>query len=1087
MNQDPVLKTPKSSKGKLKGSKKSPKTGEMELKSPKESTFKSPSSSKKKSKAKYTDGETDSPKTPKTPKVPKTPKSAKGTKKSAKKLLDAPTSAPAGSIKSPGKLKSKRRASSSKKKGEDGENSTWWNIENMPFLDDDGDGNPQPPGGLAAEEMRRRNEEVRKLRDKHLQEMQSTVKGGLVARLLEQARQKERESKPEVLNNVKAKPLNIDVETFEPRAFKRETEQKTIIKDMAKKNFILKDFVNTGAKTDIKKLMKAFESVECTKDENIITEGERGDDFYVVESGEVEIQVDDQTVATVGAGSTFGDRNLLYQAPWNVSVRAVGNQPIKVMRLNHKDYRGIMQTTVEAKEEAKKPPPPPLKYVSKKKQQEETDWLLNSKDVKEMKAIQAALKKILADDMERIKVLGEGQFGEVWLVAAKLPGMAAPAGKEKHEFALKIQAVTEDDEPMIRQEIQVMQELSHPFVSSLYTTFEDEDTIDMLLGLIPGGEIWDVIHKENEETGEWLSGIPETHAQFYSMVVADTLSFMHQQEYVFRDLKPENIMVDAKGYPIIVDFGFAKKIKGKTYTFCGTPNYLSPECVKNGGHNGAADWWAFGCVLYEMISGENPFYYDGLEQMELFQCICEDDPEPLKEGFSTPIVDLIDKLLIKDQDKRLGSGRKKGKEVLSHPFFSSLNLQRLRLKKIRAPWIPGEDQDKSAKKYSAALDKECAAAEEDDDDADDDEEERQRFEEEERVKQMAEAVLRKKKEAELQKQREKEIKRLEEEELRRKEEDELRRKREELQRLELEADRLKKEEEAAKERRRLEKEEKRRKAEEDRRLREEEDARLRLEEEQRKAKEDAELEEQRLREEVETKERARQEKKRKAKEEAEQKKLEEEEQERLRLEIERKAHEAEEAERHRHEEEERLEMERLRLEEEEKEKARRKQERRKKKEVEKQRELEEQKQEEQLARQREREREEILRQHQEEEERAVAAIPTSNQDDDGELSMDEVFKSSPTRAVGKLGQSWNGFSPSGRTTSRKADVDAVPDGLVPKLLNEHGKQISPGGNVYSQRHKEELNKSIGKGLVAERLAKAKAKDSSQVPSMFSYF
>jgi protein kinase A len=972
----------------------------------------------------------------------------------------------------------------------------------MPFLDNDDDKDGAPSNGLSEEEVRRRNEEVRKLREKHVLEMQSSVQGGLVSRLLEQARQKERESKPIALNNVRAKPLKIDADTYEPPVYKRDTEQKTLLKDMAKKNFILKDFVNTGAKTDIKRLMKAFESVECKKDEEIVTQGEQGNDFYVVESGEVEIQVDDKTVATVGAGSTFGDRNLLYQAPWNVSVRAVGSLPIKVMRLNHKDYRGIMQTTVEAKEEAKKPPPPLPKYVSKKAKEDENAWLQNSKDVKEMKAIQDALNKVSADDLERIKVLGEGQFGEVWLVATDLPGVAKPKGKSKHEFALKIQQVSEDDEPMIRGEIKVMQELSHPFVSTLYTTYEDEDTIDMLLGLIPGGEMWDVIHKENEETGEWLSGIPETHAQFYSMVVADTLSYMHNRQYVFRDLKPENIMVDAKGYPIIVDFGFAKKIQNKTYTFCGTPNYLSPECVKNAGHNAAADWWAFGVVLYEMISGENPFYYDGLEQMELFQCICEDEPEPLREGFSKSVVNLIDKLLIKDQDSRLGSGKRRGKDVLSHPFFNGLNLQRLRLKKIRAPWIPGEDQESGAKAYSAALDKERAKAAEDDDE---DAEEQQRIEEEKERKRLEE----KKREAKLQKQQEAEIKRLEEE-LR--QEEELRTKKKELELLQEEAERLRKEEEAEKERKRLETE-RRKKEEEERqhiklekerqRREEEERQRLQTEKDKRKAEEEAERERQRIqelqrqREEEEEKERIRQEKKQKAKEEAEQiakeqterkRREEEAEQERIRQEMERKAHEAEEAERQRRHEEERLEAERVRKEEEERqEKARKKEERRKQKESDKQRELELE-QEKELERQRELEKDEILRKHREETEAATKANKTSkSHDEETELSMDDVFRSSPSRAPGKLDKSWSGFSPSKRTKGRLPDVGSVPDGLVSTLLNEHGKIEKSGDNVYSRRHQEELNKSIGKGLVAQRLAKAKANDSSGVPSMFSYF
>lgn len=1076
------MRTPKSSKSKLKNPEKRSSNsnagdGDLELKLPSEKEFKSPSSKKKSSKhsSKVSGGEDGKT----TLKTPKTPKSSVSKKKKSVVGMDAPSSAPAGSgLKSPGKHKSKRRTSSKKKDDDDnnGEKPSWWKLENMPFLDnDDNDSGENKEHGLSVEEMRRRNEEVRKLRDKHVQELQNSVQTGLVSRLLEQAKQKEREAKPTILNNVRAKPLDIDVQTYEPPSYKRNNEQKTILKDAAKKNFILKDFVNTGAKTDIRKLVKAFESVEVKKDEQIITEGEQGDHFYVVESGEVEIQVDDKTVATAGAGSTFGERNLLYKAPWNVSVRATGSQPIKVLRLNHQAYRGIMQTT----EEAKKPPPPPPKYVSKKKE-DEYAWIQNSKDIKEMNAIKAALKEQTADDLERIKVLGEGQFGEVWLVSTRLPGVAVPQGKTKHEFALKIQNITEDEEPMIRGEVKVMQDLSHPFVSSLYRTYEDEDTIDMLLGLIPGGELWDVIHKENEETGEWLSGIPETHAQFYSMVVADTLSYMHTQQFVFRDLKPENIMLDAKGYPIVVDFGFAKQITNKTYTFCGTPNYISPEIVKNTGHNAAADWWAFGIVLYEMVSGENPFYYDGLDQMELFQCICEDDPEPLKELFSKSIVDLINKLLIKDIDKRLGSGTKKGKEILTHPFFSTLSLQRLRLKQVRAPFIPGEDKEVCNKQYSLTIEKERYAAENQVDPAEEAEEERRQLEE------------RKKKENEVQLRREAEIRQLEEEERQKKiQEEKLRHRKEmeEAQRRRLAEEQQLKEQAAERERLRLEEEEcKRLRLEELQRQKEKEEERERRLVE--KAKEEAD------RRQREEKEKLRLERVRVAKAEAERRRKDEEE--RLRLEEEENKEQAEK-ERLQQEEDERLEAERLQREEDaKKEKARRKEEYRKRKEQQEQDELERQETE-KLEKQREAERVRVLQQHQEESEAAAAApvtaasaLKATDQQEEADLSLDDVFRSqsSPTSlSPGKLDKSWSGFtSPSG--TKRGApDVGSVPDGMVSKLLNEHGKYEKSPSNPFHARHKEELNKSIGKGLVAQRLAKAKAAsdNNSSVPSMFSYF
>ena len=72
-------------------------------------------------------------------------------------------------------------------------------------------------------------------------------------------------------------------------------------------------------------------------------------------------------------------------------------------------------------------------------------------------------------------------------------------------------------------------------------------------------------------------------------------------------MKPENCLIDSKGYTKLVDFGFAKVLKGKTYTLCGTPEYLAPEIVLGRGHDKSVDYWAFGVLIYEMVTGYSPF------------------------------------------------------------------------------------------------------------------------------------------------------------------------------------------------------------------------------------------------------------------------------------------------------------------------------------------------------------------------------------------------------------------------------------------------------------------------------------------------
>jgi len=84
----------------------------------------------------------------------------------------------------------------------------------------------------------------------------------------------------------------------------------------------------------------------------------------------------------------------------------------------------------------------------------------------------------------------------------------------------------------------------------------------MLMQLVQGGELYSVIHTTRRD------GLPEQQARFYAAGVADGLAYMHRRSYVYRDLKPENVLIGSDGYPVIVDFGFAKKVTDKSKFHC---------------------------------------------------------------------------------------------------------------------------------------------------------------------------------------------------------------------------------------------------------------------------------------------------------------------------------------------------------------------------------------------------------------------------------------------------------------------------------------------------------------------------------------
>jgi protein kinase A len=329
----------------------------------------------------------------------------------------------------------------------------------------------------------------------------------------------------------------------------------------------------------------------------------------------------------------------------------------------------------------KKSQPKKRKKLEKKKKEDVTNMIMKKRQARRT-AVESTLE---FHDLEMLSVLGDGQFGEVWLVEATIDG-------EKEQFALKRQSKTEDNVKEIQRELTVTQHLttSHPFIVDLVHIFDTQQSVDMLMGLITGGELWDVVHRE-EADGNWISGIPESQAKFYALVVADTLNYMHAKKYVYRDLKPENVMIDGDGYPIIVDFGFTKVCEDMTFTFCGTPNYVSPEIIRNTGHNAGADHWALGVLIYEMIAGEHPFFFDGMDNMQVFEAICKERHYPLskvKEGVSGAAVDLVDGLLTKETSRRLGMLAGKANDILNHKWFNGLDLIKLRSKKVKAPWVP---------------------------------------------------------------------------------------------------------------------------------------------------------------------------------------------------------------------------------------------------------------------------------------------------------------------------------------------------------------------------------------------------------------
>jgi CRP-like cAMP-binding protein len=279
-------------------------------------------------------------------------------------------------------------------------------------------------------------------------------------------------------------------------------------------------------------------------------------------------------------------------------------------------------------------------------------------------------------DLTLHRVLGSGAFGKVWLASSKA---------DSKPYALKQlnkrQLIKANQVKAIFREKLIMHSIGHPFLLSLFASFQDEGHLYLLLEFIQGGELFHLIHDDQS------NGIPNSHAVFYAACVISALGHLHQRSICYRDLKPENVMVGADGYCTVIDMGFSKVVMEKTYTLCGTPEYLAPEIITSKGHDKSVDNWAFGVLVYEMLVGKSPFFESGIDQLSLFKKIVFvkfDIPSQTDEEAK----DLIQKLLQRRVAARLGNLARGNLDIRHHKWFNSIHWPSLLQKKIDAPWLP---------------------------------------------------------------------------------------------------------------------------------------------------------------------------------------------------------------------------------------------------------------------------------------------------------------------------------------------------------------------------------------------------------------
>ncbi|EGF84056.1 hypothetical protein BATDEDRAFT_15430 [Batrachochytrium dendrobatidis JAM81] len=275
-------------------------------------------------------------------------------------------------------------------------------------------------------------------------------------------------------------------------------------------------------------------------------------------------------------------------------------------------------------------------------------------------------------DFQLVKTLGTGTFGRVYLCQLK--------GSSKHyamKMLRKIEVVRLKQVEHIISEKTILSAIRFPFIVNLLCTFQDQQNVYMLEEYVVGGELFSHLRRAGRFSNDMT--------KFYASQITLALDYLHSTDIIYRDLKPENLLLDINGNIKLTDFGFAKVVHDRTWTLCGTPEYLAPEIIQSKGHGKAVDWWALGILVFEMLAGYPPFFDDN--PFGIYEKILQ-GRIAFPSHIDLDAREFIKRLLTPDRSRRLGNLKDGAQDVRAHKWFQGVDWQAILDRRIGAPIVP---------------------------------------------------------------------------------------------------------------------------------------------------------------------------------------------------------------------------------------------------------------------------------------------------------------------------------------------------------------------------------------------------------------
>ncbi|KAL0042257.1 hypothetical protein WJX77_007366 [Trebouxia sp. C0004] len=418
--------------------------------------------------------------------------------------------------------------------------------------------------------------------------------------------------------------------------------------------------LNAAQRSD---LCTALKSRIFNAGESIVRKGEPGEAFYIVESGTCTVLGDSgQEVMRLGPTMYFGELALLRGEPRAATVAALTDA--SVLMLAREDFNILLG---------------PLQMLLGQ----------NAALYGPTEASAGVKQAIQLKELKKIATLGAGAFGQVFLVKHNTKYYALKCLSKALVLETGLQA-------HVKREKDLQAECNSCFMVKLVASFKDSAYLYMLLECIMGGELFTYLQSRKTPCNE-------EQVRFYAAAVVSGLQYLQERNIVWRDLKPENLLLDSNGYLKMADFGFATRLAPgvKTFTLCGTPEYLAPELITQTGHARPVDWWAAGVLIFEMAAGYPPFYNE--DRVAMFRNICE-VKYTCPPHFSKELRDLVKRLLTHSPSQRLGSLKGGALDVKAHPWFKDFDWESFANQTMLAPYIPKVSSPEDTHNFFAAPD-----------------------------------------------------------------------------------------------------------------------------------------------------------------------------------------------------------------------------------------------------------------------------------------------------------------------------------------------------------------------------------------------